>query len=118
MGTGCETVARTTSEAADVAVGQWKDGRIGIFRGQRHTGGQAGFLAFGTKGVHQDVHAGGYPVLLKEIVNFFKTGKAPVSLDETVEMFAFMEAADESKRQGGIPVTLETVLAKARAAGK
>jgi hypothetical protein len=114
MGTGCETVARTTSEAADVAVGQWKDGRIGIFRGQRHAGGQAGFLAFGTKGVHQDVHAGGYPVLLKEIVNFFKTGKAPVSPEETLELFAFMSAADESKAKGGVPVRLDKVLAKAQ----
>ena len=32
---------------------------------------------------------------------------------ETLEIFAFMEAADESKRQGGKPVTLESVMAKA-----
>jgi hypothetical protein len=36
-----------------------------------------------------------------------------VSAAETIEIFAFMEAADESKRQGGAPVTLESVLAKA-----
>jgi hypothetical protein len=30
-------------------------------------------------------------------------------------MFAFMEAADESKRQGGVPITLKSVLNKARA---
>ena len=35
--------------------------------------------------------------------------------EETIEIFAFMEAADESKRQGGKPVTIESVLAKARA---
>ena len=29
-------------------------------------------------------------------------------------IFAFMEAADESKRQGGAPVSLASVLAKAR----
>jgi hypothetical protein len=38
-----------------------------------------------------------------------------VSAEETIELFAFMEAADESKRQGGAPVTLKSVLAKARA---
>ena len=32
------------------------------------------------------------------------------------ELVAFMEAADESKRQGGGPVTLDSVLAKAREA--
>ena len=50
-----------------------------------------------------------------EMVQFFKTGKAPVSAEETTDIFAFMEAADESKRQGGAPVTLESVLKKARA---
>jgi len=49
-----------------------------------------------------------------EIAKFFKTGKPPVSAEETTEIFAFMEAADESKRQGGVLVTLESVLAKAR----
>ena len=116
MGTGCETVSRTSSEAADVAVGQWKDGRIGIFRGQRHAGGQHGFLAFGSKGTYQkEGHPGGYPMLLREIVQFFKTGKAPVSAEETLEIFAFMSAADESKANGGVPVRLDKVLQKAKA---
>ena len=49
-----------------------------------------------------------------------KTGKTPVRAEETIEIFAFMEAADESKRQGGAPVSLAGVLAraKAEAAGK
>jgi hypothetical protein len=38
-----------------------------------------------------------------------------VSAEETVEMFTFMEAADESARQGGTPVKLRDVLEKARA---
>ncbi len=59
--------------------------------------------------------AGAYDLLLQEICTFFKTGKLPVSADETLEILAFMEAADESKRQGGKPVLLETVLAKSRA---
>ena len=49
---------------------------------------------------------GGYEPLVVEIVKFFKTGKPPVSAEETIEIFAFMEAADESKRQGGKPVTI------------
>ena len=59
-----------------------------------------------------------YDVLCFEMTNFFKTGKPPVSLDETIEIFAFMEAADESKRQGGKAVTLQSVLAKAREEAK
>ena len=45
----------------------------------------------------------------------FRTGVAPVSADETLELYAFMEAADESKRRGGAEVTLKEVLDKARA---
>jgi hypothetical protein len=48
------------------------------------------------------------------IVKFFHTGQPPVSPEETLEIYAFMEAADESKRQTGASVTLESVMAKAR----
>jgi hypothetical protein len=54
-----------------------------------------------------------------EIVRFFRTGQPPVSAAETLEIYAFMEAADESKRRDGAEVTLAEVLAQARkAAGK
>ena len=52
--------------------------------------------------------------LCREIERFFKTRKVPVSADETIEIFAFMEAADLSKRQGGAAVSLTSVLAKAK----
>jgi hypothetical protein len=38
----------------------------------------------------------------------------PVSPEETLEIYAFMEAADESKRKNGALVSLETVIKKAR----
>jgi len=31
-------------------------------------------------------------------------------LEETIEIYAFMEAADESKRRGGVPVSIEETL--------
>ena len=101
-----------------MAVGVWKDGRIGTFRGIR--AGQRGYgsTVFGTKGIVAGGGFEGYEPLIVEIVRFFRSGKAPVSKPETLEIFAFMEAADESERQGGVPVTLESVLKKARAAGE
>lgn len=115
MGTGCETVTRIRTEGTDVAVGVWEGGRIGSFRGIRD--GQRGYGAtvFGTKGVVQGGGFDGYEPLIVEIVKFFKTGKPPVSEAETLEIFAFMEAADESKRQGGGPVSLKSVMEKALA---
>ena len=69
-------------------------------------------LAYGDKGtVYSDKYVG-YAPLVVEICKFFQTGKPPVSAAETIEIFAFMEAADESKRTGGCPVMLESVLAK------
>ena len=38
--------------------------------------------------------------------------------ETTLELLAFMEAADESKRRGGAPVTIAEVMAKAGAGAK
>jgi len=114
MGTGCQSVTRTTSPDFDVAVGLWDGGRIGTFRGIRAGGGGYGGTVFGEKSVATLTRYGGYDPLVQAIVHFFRTGEAPVTEEETLQIYAFMEAADESKRQGGAPVKLETVLAKAR----
>ncbi len=113
MGTGCKQVSRVHTEDTDVVTGVWKDNRIGTFRGNRKGPNEYGGTAFGEKAV---VHLGpyaGYEPLLKEIVKFFNTGIAPVSAEETLEIYAFMEAADESKRKGGVAITLDTVMKKA-----
>ena len=114
MGTGCESVSRTHTESTDLAVGIWKGGRIGTFRGLRKGPYKYGGTVFGMKGNAPVGDYGGYAPLVVEMVKFFKTGKAPVAAEETIEIFAFMEAADESKRQGGKPVTIESVMAKAK----
>ncbi len=115
MGTGCQTVSRAHSADADVVTGIWADGRIGTFRGIRR--GSSGYdaLVFGSKGIALAGGQGDYEPLVKEIARFLKTGIAPVSSNETIEIYTFMEAADESKRQGGKPVAMESVLQKARA---
>ena len=98
----------------DVAVGTWRGGRIGTFRGMRSGKRGYGGTAFGTEGVASIGQSEGYRALLVEVVRFFRTGEPPVSAEETLEIYAFMEAADESKRRGGVPVSIESVLAKAR----
>ncbi len=113
MGPGCLSVTRIHTEGNDLAVGVWKDGRIGTFRGIRQGRRGYGSTVFGTKGIVPGGTFDGYEPLIVEIVKFFKTGKPPVSKAETLEIIAFMEAADESKRQGGCPVTLKSVMEKA-----
>jgi predicted dehydrogenase len=114
MGTGCKSVRRTVSTPTeDVVVGTWEGGRTGTFRGTRPKGGYGG-TAHGTAGTLAVGQYEGYRPLVVAIVKFFKTGVPPVSAEETLEIYAFMTAADESKRQHGAEVTLASVLAAAR----
>ncbi len=118
MGTGCESVSRTQTEGSELVVGVWKGGRIGTFRGLREGKHDYGATVFGSKAIVPSGSYAGYKPLVIEIAKFLQTGKPPVSPEETLEIYAFMEAADESKRQGGAPVTIASVLEKARSAAK
>ncbi|QNF35663.1 Gfo/Idh/MocA family oxidoreductase [Adhaeribacter swui] len=114
MGTGCKSVQRYYTEGTDVVVGLWEDNRIGTFRGIRTGAQDFGGNAFGEKGIAVVGPWEGYRSLVVEIVKFFRTGQAPVSSQETLEIFAFMEAAEESKNNGGAAVSLASVMQKAR----
>jgi predicted dehydrogenase len=118
MGTGCVTVSRTHTDGTDIAVGVWKGGRVGIFRGIRDGKQDYGAMVFGKTGIAEVGRNEGYRPLVVEIVKFFKTRRVPVDPKETIEMMTFMEGADESKREGGKPVQLAAVLAKAREQAK
>ncbi|WP_395743796.1 Gfo/Idh/MocA family protein [Prosthecobacter sp.] len=115
MGTGCETVSRTKGVSGDQATGTWKDGRVGTYRGIVKGKAEFGATVYGSKSVQQGGKTVSYEALCRQIGKFFRTGEPPVSEAETIEIFTFMEAADESLRQGGKPVALAEVLAKAKA---
>jgi hypothetical protein len=100
-----------------VVEGQWSGGGRGIFR-QENGKDRKGYggIAHGEKGDAAIGAYDGYDVLLYAIVDMFRSRKAPVSMEETIELYAFMEAADESKRLGGAEVSLRQIIDKARAA--
>jgi len=107
MRAGCETVKRgMAADGKTIEVtGTWQGGRVGVFRQ-----GKYGGTAKGEKG---EAPVGGYDTyapLGVEIVKFFQTGVSPVPERETIEILAFMEASDESKRLNGQPVKLADVL--------
>jgi predicted dehydrogenase len=131
MGPGCKSVTRASTDKAELITGIWADGRIGTYRGIRQGALKYSATVFGTDGVAPAGIYGyaapvkgvvppgrymGYESVAIEIGKFFKTRQPPVTAEETIEIFAFLEAAEESKRQGGASITLESVLAKARAA--
>jgi predicted dehydrogenase len=111
MGTGCETVVRgKTADGKIEVTGTWAGGRTGTFReGAKGYGGKA----WGEKGEADVGPYEGYHPLVAEAVKFFQTGVVPVAAEETIEILAFMEAADESKRQNGAAVKIKDVLKKA-----
>ena len=115
MGTGCQTVSRVHTPDTDVVTGIWEDGRVGTFRGLRSGRTNYGGNVFGQRGIKSLGDYAGYEPLLKEIVKYFQTGVSPVSAEETLEIFTFMEAADESKRRGGAAVSLAETKEKALA---
>ncbi len=116
MGTGCRTVVRTATENTDVVTGVWADGRVGVLYGIRGGPTPHKVILFGSKAVEEQQGGGDYAPMLVAVMEFFRTGVAPVSPEETMELFAFMEAADESKRQGGAVVRIQDVIEKARQA--
>ncbi len=109
MGVGCTSVTRTHSEGADVVVGLWKDGRLGVYRGIRDGKADYGLVVFGQKKVEVGGKYEGYAPLVARIADFFAGGPAPVSNEETMEMFTFMQAADASMAAGGAPALLGEV---------
>jgi predicted dehydrogenase len=119
MGTGCKNVVRIFNDDTDITVGTWPDNRLGVNRamrvGQRGSGG----TAYGDKGISKlevdnSENEGGINPAYKQMIDFFSTGIVPVSADQTLEVLAFMEAADESKLSGGKPVDLEMVMLRAK----
>lgn len=109
MGTGCESVQRSSVDGKIQVVGRWAGGREGTFlEGKGYSGEAVG------KSTMEVGKFDGYEPLVAAIAQFFRTGEPPVPAAETIELYAFMEAADESKRQNGASVSIADTLAKAR----
>jgi hypothetical protein len=113
MGIGCKSVVRIHTPDTDLVVGTWQDNRIGTFRGTRSGRGGYGGTVFGDIATTPLGNYNGYDPLLIKIIEFFKTGIVPVKPEETLEIMAFMEAAEESKQKRSAPVYLESVIKKA-----
>jgi Oxidoreductase family, NAD-binding Rossmann fold len=109
LGTGCEEVTRVASANADIVACRWKDGRIGTMRALRPYS-DYGVIVFHADAKEQkgqfSAPASSYTPLVREIVTFFQTGIPPVPNEETLELFAFMDAAQRSKEAGGRPMAL------------
>jgi virulence factor len=110
MGSGCKRVTSIHEMGVDVVTGVWADGRVATVRGLRAGASGYGFTAFAEKGI-KPVTIGTafiYRELLRKIVEFFKTGKSPVEPSTTIEIMAFIEAANTSGANHGSLESLPT----------
>ena len=129
MRPGAVTVTRARTDDTELVTGVWADGRIGTYRGIRKGAIKYSALVFGDKGIAPAGQYGyaapikgvvpkgrymGYEGVATEIAKFFKTREMPVTPEETIELWGFMEAAHESHRRGGVPVRIDETIAAAR----
>lgn len=109
LGRGCEEVTRTSTADADVVTCRWKDGRIGTMRALRPYSDYGAVIyrktakaqSAETKAIEPLPHK-----LDEELVTFFQTGVPPVPNEDTLELIAFLDAAQRSKEAGGRPTRL------------
>lgn len=108
MGTGCQRVACSSTPDGDMAVGAWRDGRIGTMRGIRKGPHHYGAAVLTGKGVKPLPASGDfYKGLCLAIAKFFRTREVPVPIDETLELCAYIDAALRSSQQGGCDVEID-----------
>lgn len=110
MGTGCEVVTCAVTDEFHVVTGVWEGDRLGTLYGLRTGARPHGLVVFGSKAVERQEGGGSYAPLIAAIMQFFRTGEPPVTPEETLELFAFMEAAHESIRRDGAPVRIDELL--------
>jgi hypothetical protein len=109
LGTGCEEVTRVESADASVVACRWKDGRIGTMRALRPYSDYGAILFRKTEknqtSETRTIRATTVE-LDRDLVQFFISGIPPVPNEETLELIAFLDAAQRSKEAGGQPMRL------------
>jgi hypothetical protein len=109
LGTGCEEVTRVESADASVVACRWKDGRIGTMRALRPYSDYGAILFRKTeKNQTSETRAirATTVELDRDLVQFFTSGIPPVPNQDTLELMAFLDAAQRSKEAGGQPMRL------------
>lgn len=115
MGQGCQSVVATITPSATVVTGVWLGGRVGTLHAI-HQGAQGyKVVRFGNDQILEQKSLGDYTPMLREIMKFFQTGTAPVTPAQTLEIYGFMEAANQSAEHPGHRVSVRDVLQDAGA---
>lgn len=93
LGQGHGTVSYLKSGGAEIAISTWKSGVLGSITKMSKGDKSFGFTYFGDKAMRTVKIDGtnNYRDLLRQIVAFFKNGKAPLPIEETIEIIRYIE---------------------------
>lgn len=96
LGPGFREIKYVAAGAGEHSTGTWKGERVGSVTIAPKS--DFGFTYIGEKGTRAQTINGDfiYRELVKEIVQFFKSGKPPVTIDETVEIVRYIEAVNKA----------------------
>lgn len=114
LGPGCKEIQRQETDKGVLLTGKWRNGRQGAMWALATSNPVYSITVYWDKSVACEIGFSGYANLVEQICDFFITRRSPVSREETLEILAIMEAADESQKQGGAAVTLTTIIDHAR----
>jgi virulence factor len=103
MGPGCRRLTCTHEKGVDVVTGRWDDGRLATVRGIRDGKADYGAVVFTDTGVRPlPINMRyAYRDLLRAIVKMFETKQAPIDVGVSIEIVAFIEAANRSGASHG-----------------
>jgi len=108
MGRGLKGVRFLEQPDGEIVVGLWEDGRRAVFRGRRSAYAFGGTVHHAKGSVPFQAKGGFYEAFTRELAEFCLTGKAPVPIEDTLEVIAFLEAAERSKAAGGAEVSVSS----------
>ena len=109
MGADCISVRTIEGIDSSLYIGTWSDGRVATLRGIRKGKDDFGGTVFLEDEIITLGKFQGYNLLLHEILKFFKTKIIPVDPTQTLAICAFIDAATESKEQGGKEILLKDI---------
>lgn len=105
LGEGCMRVSARSTADYEAVTGEWRDGRFGTMRGARKGHGFFGaLLHYESRPVLIEIQKTKKPYyasLLERMVAFSETGIPDPPISETAEIIRFLEAANQSRENGG-----------------
>lgn len=112
MGEGCNELQVKSFDEFDVVIAKWQDGRICTIRGMRFKGGCFGCGIFSSEGAEFSTAKPSppyYAFLLKKVIPFINTGNSSVKISESLEVIAFLEAMNKSRKHNGEIIKLNKI---------